>query len=514
MWPTHQEYCKGLPKAQEVDCLWGAPRAVVKRRTIRGSSTFRARADMHPCMSSGAKNTPPVPVLLAHRHVVWNLPDCPERGMDSAFHPPTKRSPILVVPRPPCKWDAAAELKEIEWFINKLEDTRMEKMVRRAVRQASSRGSEVEPSLEERPCSSVFRATVRSSGNYASGHLASWLDGSRHYKAAMFGTKRCGSSDIGQVAETEPTGSADSSSSAPPEAMHSGSVPVLALLLIMEQPLTHNDTGTFLKCQWRMMLWSMTTYSHADNFNTAFQQVLMDIPKDSGAASNFYIENLGHDRHLPGFVHQYILGNPPYWWEHSAEAYLPSLDYQDQYDYQYPGSDYTGSYVPAMDYREGYDEYGKVEEYDDISLKSDMESNCSRDPLMEVIGALHEDPSSGLEEELADSESDEPPVTKRTTQSKPLLSLKVTPSPLKRHFLSVDTPSPKAHSLRAHVSTHAPPRGKKEASAEPSPETGNSSGALPASSAPKPETPTGTWTKQGARAGKTGTEETEADMEQ
>ncbi|KAK1783924.1 hypothetical protein P4O66_023102, partial [Electrophorus voltai] len=82
----------------------------------------------------------------------------------------------------------------------------------------------------------------------------------------------------------------------------------------------------------------------------------------------------------------------------AAESCLPSLDYRDpyDYDYQYPGSDSAGSYYPPTDYQEDYEDYSRSEEYVDVGLRSDTESDCSEDPSVEVEEARHEDPSCGL----------------------------------------------------------------------------------------------------------------------
>ncbi|KAK1789201.1 hypothetical protein P4O66_015145 [Electrophorus voltai] len=68
---TCQRHWKGLPKALEANCLWVAPRAAGKRRTVGGGS---------------------------RRNVLWSIPDRPERGREAAFLPLAVRSPLLVAP--------------------------------------------------------------------------------------------------------------------------------------------------------------------------------------------------------------------------------------------------------------------------------------------------------------------------------------------------------------------------------------------------------------------------------
>ncbi|KAK1784107.1 hypothetical protein P4O66_021169, partial [Electrophorus voltai] len=111
--------------------------------------------------------------------------------------------------------------------------------------------------------------------------------------------------------------------------------------------------------------------------------------------------------------------NPPYLWEHSLSSHQGRVSLEDlggpwwwsrirccrvlptltglpdpyDYDYQYPGSDSAGSYYPPTDYQE---DYSRSEEYVDVGLRSDTESDRSEDPSVEVEEARHEDPSCGL----------------------------------------------------------------------------------------------------------------------
>ncbi|KAK1796813.1 hypothetical protein P4O66_000904 [Electrophorus voltai] len=139
----------------------------------------------------------------------------------------------------------------------------------------------------------------------------------------------------------------------------------------------------------------------------------------------------------------------------SLESYLASLDYwdQDDYDDQYPWLGSAGSYVPSMDYRKGYGDYGKGEEYDDVSLKSYTEPDRSGNPSVEVEEALHEDPDSRSEESSADSENDEPLEPKAPLKARFSRACKPLSVTFKEALSSEDTPSPMAHSLRACVPT-------------------------------------------------------------
>ncbi|KAK1800733.1 hypothetical protein P4O66_005928, partial [Electrophorus voltai] len=71
----------------------------------------------------------------------------------------------------------------------------------------------------------------------------------------------------------------------------------------------------------------------------------------------------------------------------------------------------------AMDYHEGYMDSGRKEEYIDIILRSDFESDREEDPSKEVEEILHMVPPSVSD--TVDSKSDEPPAPKAPPKSPP-----------------------------------------------------------------------------------------------
>ncbi|KAK1799589.1 hypothetical protein P4O66_000468 [Electrophorus voltai] len=208
------------------------------------------------------------------------------------------------------------------------------------------------------------------------------------------------------------------------------------------------------------------------------------------------LHSLGHPAHPHhrGECCRRILGGPEFGpGSDSAESYGPGSDYRDWYNgVQYLESDSAGFYDPTMDYHEGYMDSERKGEYNDISLRSDFESDREEDPSMEVEKVLHRDPTSYSD--IADSESDKPPAPKAPPKAPPRacrsgVSKRPRVTGKEASSSEEDTSPPKANSPRAHALRPKPRRGKKAVAPVHVPETGKTAGVLPNTHVPKPEQP-------------------------
>ncbi|KAK1795584.1 hypothetical protein P4O66_001082 [Electrophorus voltai] len=161
--------------------------------------------------------------------------------------------------------------------------------------------------------------------------------------------------------------------------------------------------------------------------------------------------------------------------------------YRDQSDYEnrYLEVDSVVSYDPYLDDYWGYADYREKGEYSNVSLRSDMESDCEEDTPMEVEENPHRAHPS--HSDAKGSENDEPPAPKAPPRPRcPGASKLSRVASREASSSEEDTPPPKAKGPRAHTPMPKPRGGKKAAAQVPAPEPGNTAGALPNTHAPKP----------------------------